>query len=183
MEAGATKKSSARGKGPTTIARAYFEALADHDLDRAVELWEPGCVDHLVGLADLRAPDEFRAWFGRLFAAFPDFRMEVVSLAASKEHAAVRWRGTGTFDGTARFEGMEPNGASVDVEGCDMLTIRDGRIVDNHAYMNAADLARQLGAMPPKGSVAERGLIGAFNAKTAAVKGIQRLRERQSARG
>ena len=33
-----------------------------------------------------------------------------------------------------------------------MLTIRDGRIQRNDAYMNGAELARQLGALPPAGS-------------------------------
>lgn len=167
-----------RAKGPTTVARTYFEAINARDLDAAAELWEPGGIDSLSGIADLRVPDEFKPWFRTLFAAFPDFSFEVLAVAASKEQAAVRWRATGTFDGTGRFEGMDPNGAAVEIEGCDMLTIRDGRIVANHAYMNGTELARQLGAMPAAGSVAERGMIGALNAKTAAVKAIERIRAR-----
>lgn len=167
-----------RAKGPTTVARAYFEAVGDRDLDAAVALWEPGGIDRIVGMADLRVPGEYRQWFSQLFAAFPDFEFEVLAIAASKENAAVRWRATGSFTGSAKFEGMNPNGASVSIEGCDMLTIRDGKIIENHAYLNGTDMARQIGAMPPAGSAAEKGMIGAFNAKTAAAKAIQRLRER-----
>ncbi len=171
-------KPKPRAKGPTTVARAYFEAINDRDLDAAAALWEPGGIDSLDGIAELRVPGEFKPWFRTLFAAFPDFSFEVVAVAASKELAAVRWRATGTFDGSGRFEGMDPNGAAVEIEGCDMLTIRDGRIVSNHAYMNGAELARQLGAMPAAGSVAERAMIGAFNAKTAAIRAIERIRAR-----
>lgn len=167
-----------RGKGPTTVARAYFEAINERDLDAAAGMWEPGGIDRLVGMAELRVPGEFKQWFGQLFQAFPDFEFEVLTIAASKDNAAVRWRATGTFEGTAKFEGMTPNGASVTIEGCDMLTVRDGRIVENHAYLNGTDMVRQLGAMPPAGSAAEKGMIAAFNAKTAAVKAVQRFRDR-----
>lgn len=173
-----SRKSKPRGKGPTTVARAYFEAIRERDLDAAAAMWEPGRIGSIVGMVDLRAPGEWKQWFGQMFEAFPDFEFEVLTIAASKEHAAVRWRATGTFNGTARFEGMNPNGASVEIEGCDMLTIRDGKIVENFAYLNGADMARQLGAMPPAGSVAEKGMVGAFNAKTAAAKAIARLRDR-----
>lgn len=171
-------KSGKRGKGPTTVARAYFEAINSRDLDAAAEMWAPGGTDRLVGIADLSVPGEFRQYFGELFAAFPDFDMEIVTIAASKENAAVRWRATGTFSGTGRFQGMTPNGASIEIEGCDMLTVRDGLIAENHAYLNGADLARQLGTMPPAGSHAERAMLGAFNAKTVAQQALQRWRER-----
>ena len=54
-----------------------------------------------------------------------------------------------------------------------MLTIEDGLIVENRAYMNATEMARQLGAMPPAGSLPEKAMFGALNAKTAAVAAIR----------
>lgn len=169
-----------RKKGPKTIARSYFEAVAARDVEAMVEHWEPGGVDHLHGIAELRVPGGVREWFGNLFRAFPDFEMEAVDIVGAGELAAVRWRATGTFTGRARFEGLAPTGARVELEGCDMLTIRDGLIRENHAYTNGAELARQLGALPPAGSLAERGLTGALNARTATAEAIGRLRERLS---
>jgi hypothetical protein len=78
----------------------------------------------------------------------------------------VRWHATGTFSGSARFEGLDPNGAGVDLEGCDVLTVRDGKIVRNDAYMNGAEMMRQLGALPPAGSAPEKALTAALNLKT-----------------
>lgn len=167
-----------RPKGPTTVARAYFEAIGARDLDAAAEMWNPEGVDVLHGMAELTFPHGFKQWFGTLFAAFPDFEMEVLTIAASKENAAVRWRLTGTFNGTGTFEGMKPNGARVEMEGCDMLTIRDGKIEENFAYLNGTEMARQLGAMPPAGSSAERGMLAALNAKTKAAETIEKVRAR-----
>lgn len=165
-------------RGPTTVARAYFKALSDHDLEAAVALWKPGGVDRVVGLAELDVPGEFRVWFKGLLDAVPDLTFEVVSTTAQKESAAVRWRARGTFDGVGKFEGLVPNGAKIDMEGCDVLTVRDGLIVELHGYLNGAEMARQLGALPPQGSLAERGMTGALNAKVTASQYVARMRNR-----
>ncbi len=174
-----SKKASAR-KGPTTVARAYLKAIDARDLDAATALWKPGSIDRLVGMADLRAPDEIKAYFENLFAAIPDFKLTILSITAQKESAAVRWSMTGTFDGTTRIEGFAANGASIELEGIDLLTIREGEIVDNVAYTNGVELARQIGAMPPQGSRAEKAMCAAFNAKTNAGGLLGKLRERRA---
>jgi predicted ester cyclase len=148
------------------VARAYFDAVAKRDVEAMADCWEWGAPDVLHGLIELTAPEDLKAWFGKLFAAFPDWRFEVVDVLASGEKAAVHWHATGTFDGTADFEGLAPNGASVDVEGCDVLTVQGGKVVRNDAFMNGAEIARQLGALPPAGSFPERALYAALNAKT-----------------
>jgi len=157
---------AAKGAGVASIARTYFDAVSAHDLDAMAQLWEPGGVDVLHGLAELEAPDGIRAWFGGLFAAMPDFRLEVLDVVAGEERAAVRWRATGTFDGSGRFEGMRPTGARVVLSGCDMLTIHDGKIHRNDAYLNGAEMARQLGALPPAGSRRERAMLALLNLRT-----------------
>jgi predicted ester cyclase len=148
------------------VARAYFEAVAKRDVEAMAACWEPGSPDVLHGLVELTVPEDLKAWFGKLFAAFPDWHFEVVDVVASGEKAAVHWHATGTFDGTADFEGLRPNGASVDVEGCDVLTVRGGAVVRNDAFMNGAEIARQLGALPPAGSGQEKALTALLNLKT-----------------
>jgi steroid delta-isomerase-like uncharacterized protein len=149
-----------------TIARGYFEAVGRRDLDAMTEFYAPGGVGEIYGLVRLEVPTTYRAWFGDLFRAFPDFLLETVEIVAEDEKAAVRWRATGTFNGSGSFEGLAPNGASVDVQGCDVLTIRDGRIQRNDAYMNGAEMMRQLGVLPPAGSAPEKALTAALNLKT-----------------
>lgn len=149
-----------------SVARAYFEAVTRRDVEAMVACWEPGTRDVIHGVADMRVPEDLRTWFGNLFASFPDFSFETLDVIADGEKAAVHWHATGTFDGTARFEGLIPNGGKVDVQGCDVLTVRDGKVVHNDAYMNGAEMARQLGALPPQGSPPERVLSAALNLKT-----------------
>lgn len=141
---------------PAGVARSYFDAVAARDLDRMQAFYAPDGVGEIHGLVELRVPEPYRGWFDNLFRAFPDFLMEVLEVVAEGEKAVVHWRASGSFSGDAAFEGMLPNGRSVDLQGCDVLTIRNGLIERNDAYMNAAEMARQLGALPPQGSLAER---------------------------
>lgn len=164
------------------VAEAYFAAVADRDLDAMTAFWEPGGVGEIHGLTELVAPDSYRAWFADLFRAIPDFRLEIVEIVAQGEVAAVRWRATGTFDGTARFEGLAPNGARLDIAGCDVIAVRDGRLHRNDVYMNAAEMMRQLGALPPAGSAAENALIATLNAKTRIFGWIAERRRGQGSR-
>jgi predicted ester cyclase len=141
-----------------------------------MEHWTPGGHGHIVGTAELIAPDTYSAWFNSLFAAFPDFSFKVESITADGDRAAVHYTAAGTFNGTGIFEGMLPTGAAVDLSGIDLLQIRDGKLVELWAYLNGMDLARQLGALPPQGSAPEKAMFGALNLKTRAVNALRRRR-------
>jgi glyoxylase-like metal-dependent hydrolase (beta-lactamase superfamily II)/predicted ester cyclase len=150
----------------TQVARAYFEALTAHDLDTAAACWQPGAVDRLVGQAELVAPDGIHEYFGALFAAFPDFKLEILSVTSTKDRSAVRWSATGTFVGPGYFQGFAPNGAEISIEGCDVLRVKDGLITGNDAYIDGADIARQLGILPAAGSRADTALTTLANIGT-----------------
>jgi steroid delta-isomerase-like uncharacterized protein len=157
-----------------SVARGYFEAVARRDIEAMASFWEPGALDVIHGVVEMRVPDDLRTWFGGLFTAFPDYTFEILDVMTNEEKAAVHWRATGTFNGSAPFEGLIPNGARVSVQGCDVLTIRDGLIRHNDAYLNGAEMARQLGALPPQGSFAERTMTAALNLKTRAARRLHR---------
>jgi predicted ester cyclase len=174
----AATASSTKPKTTAQIARAYFEAIGAKDLDAATSLWKPGSKDRLHGIAELTAPAGIEQYFSELFGAFPDFRFEILEIAASGKRAACRWRITGTFAGPGRFQGLKATGARVDLEGCDMVRVEDGLIVENNAYTNGAQLAEQLGVLPAQDSPAGRAMTGAFNARTAAAAALRKVRER-----
>ncbi len=165
----AAKKRSAK-----QVATAYFEAIAMRDLDAIGEVWAPGGIDHLYGMEDLVGPDGVRRFFGEMFRAIPDFSMSVTDMVAYGEKAAGRWAANGTFNGTGKLQGIAPTGAHIELEGVDLLTIRDGLIQENFAYTDGMELARQLGVMPAAGSTQERAMLGAMNAKTKAAATLRR---------
>jgi len=155
----------------TEIGKRYFQALNQHDLDAALDLWVPGGIDRFVGQQELVAPEGVRAYFSEVFGAFPDFRLEVLDATTSRARTAVRWRAHGTFAGPGRFQGFEPNGGRIELEGCDVLTVAEDRITHNDAYLDTGDLARQLGLLPPIDSPAQARMTKLINARAR----LQRL--------
>jgi steroid delta-isomerase-like uncharacterized protein len=150
-----------------SVAKAYFEAIGRRDLDAMVALWRPGGREFIRGQVDTTAPDGVRAFFSELFAAVPDFDLRVQDMVVQKDRAVVRWTATGTFAGEAPFNGIRPNGARLELEGCDVLQISDGLIDANDAFSDSMAFARQVGMMPPEGSAAEQRLTGLFNTRTS----------------
>jgi glyoxylase-like metal-dependent hydrolase (beta-lactamase superfamily II)/predicted ester cyclase len=148
------------------VARRYFAAVAARDVEAMVACWQPGSVDRLHGQAELVAPDGVRAWFEELFAAVPDAAMEVVSTTTEDDRCAVRWRMSGTFAGPGDWQGLAPTGARLALEGCDVVQVADGLVAGNDAYVDGMSIARQLGALPPRDSGAERGLLALTNLRT-----------------
>lgn len=160
---------AARGEptGPAAeAARNYFGAISRQDIDTALSFWKEGGIDYLAPVGELKAPEGMREYFTSLFAAFPDFRYEVLTTVADGDQAAIRWRASGTFTGKP-FTGVIANGASMVAEGCDLLRVDgDGLIVHNDSYWDDAATARMIGLLPPRGSRAERLLTSLFNLKT-----------------
>jgi len=155
------------------VAKRYFGALTARDLDAAAACWAPDGVDRLVGQTELIGPAGVREYFAAVFDAFPDFSLEIVELTTYRNRTAVRWRATGTFAGPGSFQGFEPNGARIELEGCDVVTVADELITHNDAYIDGASIARQLGVLPPAGSVQEARLTRLANLRTRISRWMQ----------
>jgi steroid delta-isomerase-like uncharacterized protein len=151
---------------PAEIVSRYFAALNDHDLAAAGDLWEESGVDRFVGQQDVVGPAGVRRYFKELFDAFPDFSLEVLEFVPADGRVTVRYEAHGTFAGPGRFQGFEPNGARIAIEGCDVVTVEGDLIRHNDAYIDTGEIARQLGLLPPAGSAAEARLARLANLRT-----------------
>ncbi|HEY2140851.1 MAG TPA: ester cyclase [Solirubrobacteraceae bacterium] len=160
------------GSPVEAVVRRYFDAIGSHDVDAAAAMWAPGGREDVRGQGIFDGPEGVREFIGDLVAAFPDLRMEVVSTTTEDDRCAVQWRLTGTFAGPASFNGLKPTGDRIELEGIDLLVVRDGVIQSNDAFPDSMALPRQIGMMPPLGSAAEQRLMGAFNVKTRLIGGL-----------
>jgi glyoxylase-like metal-dependent hydrolase (beta-lactamase superfamily II)/predicted ester cyclase len=148
------------------VTRRYFETVGAHDVDGAAAMWAPDGREDVRGQGLFIGPEGVREFIGDLLAAMPDLRVEIVSTTTEGERCALHWRFNGTFAGPGSFNGIAPTGHSMEFEGVDVLTVRDGLIHANDAFTDTMAIPRQIGMMPPLGSSAEQRLTGAFNVKT-----------------
>jgi hydroxyacylglutathione hydrolase len=166
MQQAAAGRKRITGSKTESVARRYFAAIDTHQLEDALALWSDGGREHVRGQVDVQAPDGVREFIGALMAAIPDLSMQVISTTTEAERCGVHWRLTGTFAGPGQLSGIAPTGQRVELEGFDLLRVRDGLIHSNDAFSDTATFARQIGMLPAQGSSAEQRMAGAFNAKT-----------------
>jgi glyoxylase-like metal-dependent hydrolase (beta-lactamase superfamily II)/predicted ester cyclase len=163
--------SGGKGQGQTeAVARRYFDAITAHDIDTATAQWAPDGIDRVHGRFEVEGPEGVRGFLTDLFGAMPDAGFEILSTTTDDDRCAVRWRLRGTFVGPGSFDGVAPTGAPLDIQGIDLVTVRDGLIVSNDAYTDGMTFARQVGMVPPKDSAGERRMLGAFNARTRLIE-------------
>lgn len=161
-----------------SVVRSYFEALGNRDRNAQTEWYAEDASARIYGVIGPAGKAEMRAFFHDLFDAFPDFTLQILDLVVEDDRAVVRWHVTGSFSGTKPFQGLLPTGKSIDLEGCDMAWVKDGKLARIEAYYDTASMARQLGALPPKDSVGEKGLLAAVNLGTRAKAEIEKRRNR-----
>ena len=153
-----------------SVVLEYFDALSRRDVEAMAALWAPDGEEHIASQVDAVGPSGVRAYFTELFTAFPDFALTVETTVAQDDKVAVHWKATANMTGP--LWGLEPTGAHVEVEGIDLMRVRDALIVRNDAVPDGMALARQIGLVPPAGSGIEQRLFSAFNARTKASRRV-----------
>ena len=107
------------------VARRYFEAVAARDLDAALAMWAPGGVERVVGQRELTAPDGVRAQLVELHGAFPDLALggPRPDRRQRRPRRGPLARDAARSPAPGAFQGFVANGARIEIEGCDVLTM------------------------------------------------------------
>lgn len=163
------------GRESAELARTLMAAVGRHDLDAVRALDSPDVVDDFVAIGVFSGVDAVVGFFAELFAAVPDFRLDVLDVTAEGDTAVVQWHATGTFTG-GPFQGIHATGRSVDLRGCDVMRFDGGLLKHNTIYYDGLAFARQIGLLPTEGSSADRALQAVFNARTDALARVKDLR-------
>ncbi len=162
------------GVSAGALIRWAFAALNEQDVQALRASWSDSIVERFPDVT-LHGRDEVAAYFEALFAAVPDFHIEIKALVEQGEEVFVRWHLTGTHSG-APFQGIAPAGRRLAIDGIDHFVVRDGLVMSNFVVYDQMQFARQIGLLPGDGSAGDRAAKAAFNARTRL---LARLRERR----
>ena len=138
----------------------YLEAWNEHDADAVASLctedvvWsDPSLPEPVTGRSAVRAFVEATA------RAFPDFHVEELEppfLSPTGPRVLSPYRMTATMRGGWEAAGLAATGARIELVGVDDWTFRDGLLSRFTSHYDGLGLARQLGVLPPVGSVGDR---------------------------
>jgi steroid delta-isomerase-like uncharacterized protein len=139
-----------------TIARNLFETWNGHDPDAYASLLTSDFVSESDTMpAPQRGVAAAQKTMRMYLAAFPDLRFTVEAAFASNEATAtVRWRASGTH--RAEVLGVGPTQRRMEIRGCSILQMRDGKVAHQWIYWDTGHLLRQLGALPERTMTAGR---------------------------
>jgi predicted ester cyclase len=127
------------------VLHAYADAKARHDVEAIVALRHEDCFDEAVPLGTrIEGRDAVGEYFRAFFAAVPDYRADFDGEAIGEDSAVVWGRWRGTIRGS--FMGIDVDGSCpLEVPVAFVCTFRDGLVVGDSYYFDAATLAEQAG--------------------------------------
>jgi len=165
---------AARGRTPEQVVADFLDALGRHDVEGIGRACADDIVEVLSGTAPLEGIDNELAFARDLLAAFPDLEIEVTRLMAIDLVVAAEWTRRGTFTG-ADFQGLPANGARFDSPAAGFFEIENGLIKRLTVYADMNKFARDLGVVPPEGSLAERLAMSMFRSRVRAKRVVGTL--------
>jgi len=111
------------------LLRAFGEAWNRHDLDALMSMMTNDCVfeasgGRMVNGERHEGPGAVRAAYAAVFEQYPDAHWGNARHFVAGDRGVSEW----TFSGTSA------DGKRVEVNGCDLLTIRDGKVAVKNSY-------------------------------------------------
>jgi ketosteroid isomerase-like protein len=117
----------------STIAAEFLDAFADawnrHDANAILSMMTSDCIFETSRGPEVKGTvysgqDEVRRGVEEVFATFPDAQWNEPKHFIAGDRGVSEW----VFTATA------PNGARVEVQGCDVFTFREGKIAVKNSY-------------------------------------------------
>lgn len=152
---------------PQDCARRIIDCLNRRDLETLESLVRDDVVDDVMPVGRLEGVGSVIDFFRQMLDAFEDMQVRIEQITGAPDVAIVQWTITGQFTGRP-FLGLHPNGRRAEVRGVDVMQFEGELLRRNTIYYDGATLARELGVLPPRGSLAEAAMTAAFNVVTRA---------------
>jgi steroid delta-isomerase-like uncharacterized protein len=124
------------------VGITLYERLNTGDVDQVLELLSDDYVSHGMGDGGIENTRQFLTAF---LTAFPDMAWTVEDAITEDDKVALKHTFRGTHQGP--FAGVPGTGNAVEVGGCDVLRVRNGKIVEAWWLGDSGSMFMQIGAM------------------------------------
>lgn len=135
----------------TQIAKKFFKAFNDHDLNQTKALEAPNYKTKAPGAPEAMDGDQSRAYNQGFITAFPDLNFELTDKIAQDDFVVINWIARGTHTGNLRTPTgsvIPPTGKKAAVHGSTTFEIKNGKAVRSWVFWDMVTLLTQLGLMP-----------------------------------
>ena len=120
--------------------------INEGNVEAAVEAFAEDAVDHDPAPGQGKGREGFKEFWTTITTAFPDAHIEPRHEVVDDDHVVVAYTLTGTHEG--EFEGIEPTGKKIEINGIQIGRFEDGKLVERWGSSDELGIMKQLGAEP-----------------------------------
>lgn len=119
------------------VYNGEYEHVADVVAESAT-IFDPGAPE-----GEMHGPDELEAHLREIQTGFPDFTITIEERLCRDDVVMEAWTVTATHDG--EFNGIQPTGREIALEGMSKTVVEDGKVRENRVYYDFQSFLEQLG--------------------------------------
>ena len=127
------------------LAKKQIAALNARDLDTYVSRIDESYVGESELGGAVRGRTGVRQYLETILRAFPDLKIDIEEVIASGNSVVTRFQMTATHKGS--YAGIAATNKSIVLKACNVVEVRNGKIVRGRLYADNAALLQQLGAL------------------------------------
>lgn len=131
------------------LVRQYIAAYNSHDLEALDGLFLPDFMRHCKATSEVRSLAEFNGAVSQAAAAFPDEKIDTVTMVAEADKVVVLRTWSGTQE--ASYAGLPATGRWAEIPFFHLFRIEEGRIAEFWTEWDNVNFIAQLGHYPPPG--------------------------------
>jgi len=121
------------------------------NLEALDEVYGADCVLHSPPLPDVQGLEALKEHIAGICSAYSDVHLAYAETVAEGDRIAYRYTWRARHTGQSPTLPIPPTGNEVGMEKCVVVTIADGRIVEEFEYADYLGFLQQLGVVPPLG--------------------------------
>ncbi len=129
-----------------SLVRRFYAEVSAGNFDVIDEVVADDMIEHEEFPGIEPGKPGVRQFFTLFRGAFPDMRMDAHEIIVDGDLLCVRGSMSGTHEG--EFMGLPPTGRRFEVDGFDMLRVRDGQFAEHWGLFDSLTMMQQLGAIP-----------------------------------
>jgi steroid delta-isomerase-like uncharacterized protein len=134
------------------LVRDFFKAMDSGKSDQILSFLAPNAEFKIIGMGEpMRGTSEIKEGFESWNKSFPDLKAQILNVIANEDSVVVEYIGRGTHQGPLESpEGqvLQATNRKIEVPGCDIYKISNGKIVSASVYWLSSVMLRQLGVIP-----------------------------------
>ena len=124
-------------------SRVWDEIINDGEIDQINNSSFDENVVLVTNPENITGIDDFKAYYQNFLTGFSDISFDIINIFGQDNNIVKHWRFKGKHTGD--FFGIPATGKNLDLEGVTLVKMKDGKIMEEHDFMDNMDFMGQLG--------------------------------------